>query len=237
MPLREESNWTVRYKDDIEVEPFKKYYLIFEGSRTEISYFRGLVNYSKELGISNDIEVIILNKVGEIEHHSTPEQIYGFLLEKRKEIKKLGDYVPGVDKFVMVFDRDSYKEYPEKYLEFISNIDEDIILAVTSPCFELWLILHKEGAIEKFIEPRYKEILANPKESNQHTIMSKIFSEEYGLNPKKKMNFCVFLSDVNTAIMNEKLLEQDYTKMDSNIGSNIGMLIEKLREDPRKWIQ
>lgn len=236
MSLREESNWTERYVSEVEVEPLRKFYLIFEGARTEVSYFRGLLNHSKEIGISNKAEIIILNKEGDIRHHSSPEQIYNFLKEKKKEKIEQGDYVEGVDKFIMVFDRDSYKDDPNKYIEFIEGITEDVILTVTSPCFELWLILHKKDAIDKTINPNAEAIFSNPKISNRHTVMSKIFSDEYRLNPKKKLNFCVFLPDIEIAIKNEKLLEQDYKKMDEKIGSNVGILIEMLREDPRNWI-
>jgi hypothetical protein len=61
-PLREFRAWTTRYEEEIEIEPLRRYYLIFEGANTERKYFQGIEDYRKELGISSYMELVILHK-------------------------------------------------------------------------------------------------------------------------------------------------------------------------------
>lgn len=68
---------TQRFADDeiVEMENTKKYYFVFEGSNTEVEYFKGIEKYSKELEISNFIKLIILEKDESIDTHSDPKRL------------------------------------------------------------------------------------------------------------------------------------------------------------------
>ncbi|MGL5087030.1 MAG: RloB family protein, partial [Clostridium sp.] len=222
-PLRELKSLTDRYSMDIEeIDELKKYYFVFEGISTEVKYFQGIQNYSKELKISNMIEIILLQKYGDIESHSNPLN----LLEEAKSMKEKlineEKFKAHVDEFVIVFDRDSYKPVDKKrkqYLQYLNDATEVATLGITNPCFELWLLLHYEN---------YRQ---NLKISKTHTFASKRFSEIAGRNPKSNIRFDELLEKVDIAINQEKnnLLKQDIYEMSDNIGSNIGELIEKLR--------
>lgn len=49
-PLRELKSLTQRYSiDEVDIDEFKKYYFVFEGLSTEVKYFQGIQEYSKEL--------------------------------------------------------------------------------------------------------------------------------------------------------------------------------------------
>jgi hypothetical protein len=104
---------------------------------------------------------------------------------------------------------------------------------VTSPCFELWLILHYENALENYILPNREKLLENEKVSRTHTFASSLFSEISGTNPKSGTFFNKLRNHVDLAIEQEKELEQGIREMAGNLGSNVGMLIEQMREDPR----
>lgn len=66
--------------------------------------------------------------------------------------------------------------------------------------------------------------------------MSKLFSDVSGMNPKTNIKFEELKEKIDVAIEQEKELFRDIKDMANNIGSNIGVLIEKLREDPREKI-
>jgi hypothetical protein len=232
-PLREATSWTDRFQDDTEIEPLKRYYLIFEGIQTEIKYFEGLVNERKLLGINNMIELIILHKEGDIQSHSHPKRLLELINEKKQELVGQEKYDKDIDEFVIVFDRDSYKDGSE-YLDFISISEPDNLLAVTSPCFELWLILHKENSVEDYILEYETEILANHKVSNQHTYTSKLFSDLFQMNPKSNIDFEVFKDSINMAISQEQKICRSIREFTEKVGSNIGSLIELFRGDPRQ---
>ena len=44
------------------VEIRKKYFLVVEGSKTEIQYFNGIFNYRRELNINTLIDIIVLER-------------------------------------------------------------------------------------------------------------------------------------------------------------------------------
>lgn len=231
-PLREFRSLTTRFEEDVQIEPLRRYYLIFEGANTERKYFQGIYNNRKELGINGQIELVILHKEGDISSFSHPIKLLELIEEKKKILKTDGKFDKAIDRFVIVFDRDSY-EKTEDYVEFINKASTDNILTVTSPCFELWLILHYEGAVEEYILLNSKSLFENEKVSSSHTFASRLFSEISGSNPKSGSFFKKLKGGIDLAIEQENSLEQDVLRMATEIGSNVGILIEQMREDPR----
>lgn len=240
---------TQRFADDeiVEMENTKKYYFVFEGSNTEVEYFKGIEKYSKELEISNFIKLIILEKDESIDTHSDPKRLLQEARITKKELIQKEEFDESIDEFVLVFDRDSFKPVDRKrqeYLDFINEAEKDAILAVTSPCFEIWLLLHfdkitidnLETETLEALESNYEKFRQNLKVSNKHTFSSKAFSETAGTNPKSNLNFDNLLDKIQNAIEKEKseILEKDIGQMVDKLGSNIGLLIEKLRIDPRE---
>lgn len=70
--------------------------------------------------------------------------------------------------------------------------------------------------------------------SNAHTFTSRLFSQISRMNPKSNFSFLKIKDYVDLAIMQEKELEQDSRRLSSVIGSNVGVLIEQMRRDPRE---
>ena len=231
-PLREFRSLTNRFDEDIKIEPLRRYYLIFEGANTERKYFQGIDNNRKELGINSQIELVILHKEGDISSFSHPIKLLELIEEKKKSLKTDGKFDKAIDRFVIVFDRDSYENL-EDYVEFIEKASADNILTVTSPCFELWLILHYENAVEKYVATNKDRLFDNEKVSRAHSFASNLFSEISGTNPKSGSFFNKLKGGIDLAVEQEKALEQDILKMTTEIGSNVGVLIEQMREDPR----
>lgn len=231
-PLREFRSLMTRFEEDIKIEPLRRYYLIFEGANTERKYFQGIDNNRKELGINSQIELVILHKEGDISSFSHPIKLLELIEDKKKSLKRDGKFDKTIDRFVIVFDRDSY-EKPEDYVEFIEKASADNILTVTSPCFELWMILHYEDAVEKYVMPNRDKLFDNEKVSRAHSFASNLFSEISGVNPKSGSFFNKLKAGIDLAVEQEKALEQDILRMATEIGSNVGVLIERMREDPR----
>ncbi len=235
-PLREFRSLTTRFEEEVEIDPLRRYYLIFEGANTERKYFQGIDNNRKELGINSQIELVILHKEGDISSFSHPIKLLELIEDKKKSLKRDGKFDKAIDRFVIVFDRDSY-EKAEDYVEFVEKAIGDNILTVTSPCFELWLILHYEAAVEKYVVPNKDRLFDNEKVSSSHTFASRLFSEISGTNPKSGSFFNKIRGGIELAIKQEKLLEQDILNMLTDTGSNVGVLIEQMREDPRAALE
>ncbi len=240
MALRIKKSTKKRHLEEVYREPNKKIFIVCEGRRTEVKYFEGIRDNAKELGISDLLKVVILDKDAESRGTSDPEGLIKLANEtKRKfrcneepmynkfeiEYEESGIYDKKRDKFLMVIDRD--RESFTNYQEFIDEFKDEFILGITNPCFELWLLLHIEDSVENIINPKYKEILKNAKVSANHTFISNIVSNELHMNTKTGMKFSKFKDKVHYAIKQEKNLEQGLYQLENAVGSNIGRIIER----------
>lgn len=81
--------------------------------------------------------------------------------------------------------------------------------------------------------PNAESLFENEKVNSSHTFASRLFSEISGTNLKSGSFFNKIRGGIDLAIEQEKLLEQDILRMATEIGSNVGVLIEQMREDPR----
>ena len=115
--------------------PVRKIVIACEGSKTEPGYFEGI---RKELRLRT-LQIIILRHQGKTDPHSIIEQV----IEKRQEMKQAQAWTKG-DSAWAVFDGDEHME--QSYANWKSAIDransQDIQLAITNPCFELWYLIH-----------------------------------------------------------------------------------------------
>lgn len=233
MSLRIKKSPSQRHLEEVLREPNKKIFIVCEGDKTEVRYFEGIKEHSKELGINDLIELVIMDKNLEFKGTSDP---YGLISLANDTIKKFqcnqdgnyeedGIYDTERDKFLIILDRD--KEDFLNYKGFIDEFKDELLLGITNPCFELWLLLHIENSVENIINPTYQEILENIKISNNHTFTSNIISQQFHMNPKKGMRFTKFKNNVLYAIEQEKKLEQDLYSLENKVGSNIGKIIEE----------
>lgn len=140
-PLREGSNWTNRYNYENEIKPKRRYYVITEGSRTERKYFEIIYNNREKSKINSLLDIVFLRKEEDLKGHSSPKNLLKLIDQKRGELIQRQGYNSELDRFVIVFDRDSFSR-EEDYNEFVRLAEDNSLLAITSPCFEIWLLLH-----------------------------------------------------------------------------------------------
>ena len=160
-PIRTYTDWNKRLSDqEDQIEPYRKYFFICEGSNTEVWYFKKLIDLRKQLRIHPLIDIRLMEKTEEDKTVSNPKALIKFA-EKQKGITE-NKFDQKYDKMVIVFDADIYKGDPAKYNEII-KLGGDNLLAVTNPSFELFLLLHYENSYEELIKPNEEEILCNKK--------------------------------------------------------------------------
>lgn len=67
------SNWDTRGSDELEeIEPLRKYVFVCEGSRTEVFYFRALIDRRNELGLHPLVDLSLWEKTDD---PRTPERL------------------------------------------------------------------------------------------------------------------------------------------------------------------
>lgn len=206
-----------RYKNRI-------FYFAVEGTETEVDYFERIKAKRKEIGIKEPLEIIVLEKK---DGKNNPLA----LLENLLEVKRKESYEPS-DELCLICDRD--KESFTQFDEVLEKCQENKInFGLSNPCFEFWLLLHLNDCINFNSD----ELLANTVQSRRHTYISNLISEELKkINPqcqgyaKDKISvlFPFFQGKLENAIKNAKIYEIENSRLKTQLGTSVGILMEKL---------
>ncbi len=132
-------------------------------------------------------------------------------------------YSPITDSLNMVIDRDKENFFDDQYDKvrtFCKN--NNVNLYVSNPNFEFWLFLHFP-AVE--LEDRY-ELLLN-KKCGKRRYIEKRLNEIFGYN-KRTFNFNVLEDKIYDAIKREKNYEESLDGLKENLGTNVGLLVNKI---------
>lgn len=206
----------------------EKFYIIsFEGYRSEPKYFEAL-RHSEYFNDSGLIETISIKR--KKKSASDPLSVKKLLKKAKSEynFKK-------TDEFWLVIDRDDWGN--------VHNINFDVLLAdckqegnfflaMSNPCFELWLLLHLKE-LEEFSETEQTAILKNEKISKKKSYIDAVLGKVqaaigYSRGYNKRPNPNIYLPKIYIAIQRAKdldVLQEDYPK---NLGSHVYKLVEKL---------
>lgn len=232
-PIRTYSNWNNRSTNNTEqIEPYRHYYFICEGRNTEKWYFEKLIDIRKELSIHSEIDISYLEKTGEHENLSNPQQ----LIEFADEQKTKGSVVFDIkfDKMIVIFDADVFESMLQNYEQVIENGSKNNILGVTNPSFELFLLLHYENSVDEVILPQVCDIIQNKwvgKGQNRRRYIEDIFRKKSGMRPKTNRTVGELANNVLIAIKQEKKLNNDITLCKGTVTSNIGQIVQSIIDD------
>lgn len=228
-PIRTYTDWNKRPSDgEDQKEPFRKYFFICEGANTEVWYFRKLIDMRKQLDIHPMIDIRLMEKTEEDTHLSNPKKLIEFAEAQKKIANNKFDI--NHDKMIVVFDADIYKNKPDAFKKIYKMGCNNNILAITNPSFELFLLLHYEGAYEEIIMAHSEEILQNRKIGKRRYITT-LITEKSGMNPKENPMIGELASNIHTAIGQERRLNQDAENAIGNLTSNIGKIIQEIMND------
>lgn len=228
-PIRIYTNWNKRESSDREqIEPYRKYFFICEGEKTEYWYFKSLIDNRKNIGTHPLIDLRFMEKTEEDIGLSNPKALIKFA-ENQKKLEE-NAFDEDHDKMIIVFDADIYKGNSELFHEILIDQGKDNILAVTNPSFELFLLLHYTDAFESIINPNEKLIYENRKKGKRRYI-DKLFSETSNMNSKSNSKIGELVHSIDTAIEQEKKINQDITLSTEMITSNIGNVIAGILDE------
>ncbi len=135
------------------------------------------------------------------------------------------------DEFWLIIDRDDWESIHKLNFDDLvkeCKKEENFYLAMSNPCFEIWLVLHLKNLTE-FTDEEKALIFENAKIGNKNYIdilVAQLQGGDRGYNKRPNPN--IYLPLTKTAIERAKsndILEEDYPK---SIGTNLYKLIEKL---------
>ncbi|MEM8522947.1 RloB family protein [Flavobacterium sp. PL12] len=205
-------------------EAEKLYILSYEGQKTEVTYFNDFrqSDYFNDSGI---IEIIPLER--EVNTGTDP-------LSVKRLLKKAKANYPfkKTDEFWLIVDRDHWETIHKidfNQLVIDCNKENNFFLAMSNPCFEIWLIMHLKDVIE-YKEEEQNKLLKNAKVSNKKNHIDVVLGDLQGIGYNKNPNSERFLPLTNVAIERAKLLDNTNEPYPKKLGSHIYRLIEKLKK-------
>jgi len=181
----------------------QRFLIVCEGNETEPNYFSGFrlsTVVVKTIGVGQDPVKIVERAI--FERNSTTKSYYNY------------------DQVWCVFDKDNTSD--ELFNKAIKvATEEDIHIAYSNSCFELWFLLHFEPVSNQYTPEEYKTRLTN--------IMQKKFGKKYDKTSENL--YLDFLELQNNALVNSEKLLQIYnpiTPSKDNPSTTVHKLVKEL---------
>ena len=208
------------------IDAEKLFILSYEGTVTERKYFQDF-RASKYFNNNGLIEIVPLKRPKD--KGSDPFSVKKLLNGAKKEY---GFNI--TDEFWLIVDRDDWESiHKHSFDDLVTECkkEKNFYLAMSNPCFEIWLVLHLKS-LDEFTQAEQILLLENAKINNKKNYIDIVVGELQGGDRgyNKRPNRDIYLPLTKIAIQRAKSidnLEEDYPK---SIGTHLYKLIEKLIE-------
>ena len=204
------------------IDAEKLFVLSYEGIITEKKYFQDF-RASEYFNNNGLIEIVPLKRPKD--KGSDPFSVKKLLNEAKKEYGfKISD------EFWLIIDRDDWESIHKlSFDDLVTECknEDNFYLAMSNPCFEIWLVLHLKN-LSEFTKEEQALIFENAKIGNKNYIDILVSQLQGGRGYNKRPNPNIYLPLTKTAIERAKSidnLKDDYPK---SIGTHLYKLIEKL---------
>jgi len=203
----------------------KLFVLSYEGTISEKKYF----NDFRESVFFNDSGLIEIVPLKKEENTGTDPLSVKKLLKKAKldyQFKK-------TDEFWLIIDRDHWETIHKINFDKLvadCNKEDNFFLAMSNPCFEIWLIMHLKD-INEYNEEEVGLLLENASKSSKKNHIDVVLGDLQGRGYNKRPNPEIFLPLTKTAIERAKKLDNTNAPYPKTLGSHIYKLIEKLLKE------
>lgn len=208
----------------------KFYVLSYEGELSEKKYFNDL-RVSEYFNKSGKIEVIPLNR--KANEGTAPTYVKARLNEVKKRYR-----FKATDEFWLIIDKDHWED--NQHIS-ISDLYEscrqegNFFVALSNPCFEMWLVLHLTK-LSQISENDQQKLLDNAKVTrNKNYIdayLADLIDKERNDGKKrgynKRPNPEIFLPKINDAIHNSREIPEKDGLYLETLGTHVYKLVEKL---------
>jgi hypothetical protein len=203
----------------------KLYILSFEGEKTEVKYF----NNFRQSELFNDSGIIEIVPLKRTANTGTDPLSVKRLLKKAKADYKFEKS----DEFWLIVDRDDWETIHKidfDQLVIDCNKEGNFFLAMSNPCFEIWLIVHLKD-ITEYSEEEQNKLLENASVSRKKNHIDIVIGDLQGIGYNKNPNPETFLPLTKTAIKRAKDIDIVTEPYPKNLGTHIYKLIEKLLKE------
>ena len=141
-------------------------------------------------------------------------------------------YEEGFDQICLIVDRDkdSFISTPEnnQYKYVLDKCNKmGFQFCVTNPCFEFWLLLH----FDEVFELDEEKLLNNSKVTAKRRYAENDLRNIWPGYNKSSYHSEKLVKNIDKAIENEKKFCEDIEQLENSVGSNIGRLVQKMRQN------
>ena len=191
-----------------------------EGKDTERIYFKAL---AKEY-TNPRVHVHILERHENEQNNSSPEHV----------LKQLNDYkgqydLESDDELWLVIDRDRWTDAMLSHVAKECAQDDYLHVALSNPCFELWLLLHLVDATLLTPEEQQQWMENRRKSKNADTKMKLQLSQERGTYHETDNDAQMLIAYVEDAIARAKALDKNPAdRWPQTIGTRVYLLAESV---------
>lgn len=202
----------------------KYFVLSFEGTVTEKRYFEAL-RASDKFNDSGLIETVPLVRKKRGNLGNDPISVKSLL----KTVKEEFNFKP-TDEFWVIVDRDDWAKEHHINLEKLvedCKAEGNFFVAMSNPCFEIWLILHRAD-LSSFTKEEKEAIRKNERVSNTKHHVDVVLEQLIGHPYKKKPKGEDFIPYVDDAIVRAESLHVNGEDLPQNLGSDVYLLVKKL---------
>lgn len=220
--MRESRTFAERAKVLKSDEARKKYFLVYEGSDTEVIYFDAICALREDIGISPLIELIPIIRSFSEEGWSNPKKILDRVIENLQESKE--SYIS----YESLLNRIMDYLYETRVITTSRVLAKNIWKTMQEICFEQL----QKSLYDKVddIENSCKKVLDALK--NQYEVVNIVgdisgIIREGGLTYEEGFDQICLV--VDRAIENEKRFCEDIVELEYSVGSNIGRLLSHIR--------
>lgn len=188
-----------------------------EGEKTEQQYFEGLQEKCETSPSRIHLKILEPRTTG----HSSPKYVLSQLSDYKKEFGLNSN-----DELCMVIDRDS-QSWTEAELSLVAAQCESkqFVLALSNPCFEVWLLLHIKD-IDEYSQQEISDLFSNKNEA-----LKKEIRKLLGQYNPSNLNFSDFIESIDTAIHRASVLDTDpQARWPNNFGTRVYVPVKKIME-------
>ncbi len=198
-----------------------------EGKDTERIYFNAL---AKEYA-NPRVHVHVLERSGDEQNNSSPEHV----------LKQLNDYksqyeLEDDDELWLVVDKDRWTEAMLSHVATECKQEISMHMALSNPCFELWLLLHLEDVASLTSEEQklWMENRRKPKSSDPY--LKKLLRQKMGSYQESAYDALSLILHVEVAIERARLLDDNPAdRWPQTLGTRVYLLAESVM-NRKEWL-
>lgn len=191
-----------------------------EGKDTERIYFKALAKEYSNLRV----HVHILERSENEQNNSSPEHV----------LKQLNDYkskydLEADDELWLVVDKDRWTETMLSHVATECSQEVAMHMALSNPCFELWLLLHMEDAASLSLEEQEQCMKNRRKSKNADPYLKVRLRQKLGSYHESSYDALTLIAHIEDAIERARALDKNPTdRWPQTLGTRVYLLAKSV---------